>query len=400
MRSTLDLDFLFVKGKVPNEKRVKEIINNVCSIKGDCSFSFFDVSPIKERDNKPGLRVRIGGKLGHFKRVFGVDIASGDVITPQPIQYYYRSLLTNQSLNILSYNKETVLAEKFVTIFEKGLSNSRSKDLYDIYLLMKREDIDLYLLRAAIINTFVCRGLYMGEQTMLELINEYSESNYQKSLFSNYCKNHRFAQNISYSYVIDLLRKLVNNMNYSKGLPDIYGIELHVIRHGQDEKDKTGGWSENHLTAKGVVEIKKALNDLDNDYSLFISSDLTRAKESSNIINFKLGMNIEYDKKLRETNNGDLANKTIKECEEKYAHFVYANLAMDECYPHGESPNQFFVRVRDKLITLFSENRGKKILLVTHGGVITVLLCLIYGFPYSNQLKIAPGTGLLTKYNI
>ena len=39
----------------------------------------------------------------------------------------------------------------------------------------------------------------------------------------------------------------------------------------------------------------------------------------------------------------------------------------------------------------------KKILLVTHGGVITVILCLLKGYKYSNFVKIVPETGTITK---
>lgn len=63
---------------------------------------------------------------------------------------------------------------------------------------------------------------------------------------------------------------------------------------------------------------------------------------------------------------------------------------MDEAYPGGESPNAFFLRVKEAFLRLLEGKRGQKILLATHGGVIAVILCLLKGWPYSNQLKIAP----------
>ncbi|HPY80068.1 MAG TPA: histidine phosphatase family protein [Bacilli bacterium] len=47
-----------------------------------------------------------------------------------------------------------------------------------------------------------------------------------------------------------------------------------------------------------------------------------------------------------------------------------------------------------------AEERIKKwkALLVTHGGVITVITCLIYGFKYSNLLKLNIPLASVTKF--
>ena len=130
---------------------------------------------------------------------------------------------------------------------------------------------------------------------------------------------------------------------------------------------------------------------------MFISSDLNRAKESSLILNEKLKMNIIYDDQFRETNNGDLKDLTKEEFNKKYPGLYYSSLQMDECYPNGESPIEFYNRIKKAFIKLLETNKNKKIILVTHGGVITVINCLINGLPYSNLLKIVPKTGTITK---
>ena len=109
-------------------------------------------------------------------------------------------------------------------------------------------------------------------------------------------------------------------------------------------------------------------------------------------------MEIKYDSDFRETNNGDLKDLTKQEFNEKYNGLYFSSLKMDQCYPNGESPNQFYKRIKDAFIKLLEENKNKKILLVTHGGVITVIMCLIYGLPYSNLLKITPKTGTILKF--
>ena len=194
--------------------------------------------------------------------------------------------------------------------------------------------------------------------------------------------------------VYDIFNKLEfkDKINLSE-----YDIELHIVRHGQDERNKLGGWSDNHLIEEGINQINNLKDEIDDYYDLFISSDLTRCKETSNIINEKLNMNIVYDFNYREVNNGNLKNLTLEEFNNKYPGLYFSSLDMDEKYPNGESPNDFYNRVSNAFIDLIENNRGKKILLVTHGGVITVLLCLIKGYKYSNYLKIVPNTGTITK---
>lgn len=70
---------------------------------------------------------------------------------------------------------------------------------------------------------------------------------------------------------------------------------------------------------------------------------------------------------------------------------------MNENYPSGESPTEFYLRVKDAFFKMLENNKNKKIILVTHGGVITVILCLLNGYQYSNKLQIMPHTGSILK---
>ncbi len=89
---------------------------------------------------------------------------------------------------------------------------------------------------------------------------------------------------------------------------------------------------------------------------------------------------------------------TLNEFNEKYLNLSFSKLKMDEKYPGGESPDSFFKRISYSFTKLLEENRGKKILLITHGGVITIILCLLNGYDYNNNLKIAPKYGTILKF--
>jgi broad specificity phosphatase PhoE len=59
----------------------------------------------------------------------------------------------------------------------------------------------------------------------------------------------------------------------------------------------------------------------------------------------------------------------------------------------------FYIRIKDAFIELLYKYKGKKILIITYGGVITVLQCLINGWKYSNLLKITVPHAALVKLN-
>lgn len=138
---------------------------------------------------------------------------------------------------------------------------------------------------------------------------------------------------------------------------------------------------------------------LDKDYDLIISSDLIRTRETAEIISSKISKAIIFDEKFREINNGELKNLTKEEFSKNYPGLYYNTLSMNQAYPNGESPNDFYTRIKDAFIEILNRYKGKKILIITHGGVITVLQCLINGWKYSNLLKITVPYATLVKLN-
>ncbi|NEZ74028.1 nucleotidyl transferase AbiEii/AbiGii toxin family protein [Clostridium botulinum] len=102
------------------------------------------IIPIKEEDRYGGFRVSILCKLENIRQIVPLDIATGDIITPQPIDYRYISVFGNEEIAIKAYPIETMLAEKIQIIYARGFLNSRSKDYYDIHILckMRREEIN------------------------------------------------------------------------------------------------------------------------------------------------------------------------------------------------------------------------------------------------------------------
>lgn len=94
----------------------------------DISFTIQSVTAIKESDDYGGYRASILCLLENIRQVIHQDIATGDIVTPQPITYYYKPIFTSEQFPIIAYTIETILAEKLQTIYSRSFLNSRSKD--------------------------------------------------------------------------------------------------------------------------------------------------------------------------------------------------------------------------------------------------------------------------------
>lgn len=396
-RSTMDIDLKAEKINLVNDE-LEKIFKEIASINIDDEvvYEIDKITDIAQEKKYGGKSIRILSKYYNIKKTFSIDVASGDIVTPFPSLHRYKSKINELEFDILSYTKETILAEKFEALVSKGLNNSRSKDILDMHLLIE-EGYNKEILNAALINTFINRQTTYNKN-IIKVSKDVLESDRIKSLYENYAKKHYFSKDITFEDCYKSIQKFLNDIVFLDVVNiQRENIEIHLIRHGQDDINKVGGWSSNHLSEEGIREIEALINFVDDDYDLFISSDLNRAKESSLILNEKLKMNIIYDDQFRETNNGDLKDLTKEEFNKKYPGLYYSSLQMDECYPNGESPIEFYNRIKKAFIKLLETNKNKKIILVTHGGVITVINCLINGLPYSNLLKIVPKTGTITK---
>ena len=158
------------------------------------------------------------------------------------------------------------------------------------------------------------------------------------------------------------------------------------MRHGADPSDRYGGWSTFGLTEKGRQQVYSAKSSLYNKgITQIYSSDLVRAKETAEIVANALSLEINYLPQFRESNNGLLAGMLKSEAAEKYPGVYWNTLGWTETWPNGESPEQFFHRIQ-RAWNEFKEQVGEKnVLLVSHGGVMNIILCLENGIPYTNK---------------
>jgi len=168
-----------------------------------------------------------------------------------------------------------------------------------------------------------------------------------------------------------------------------------LARHGKDDESVRGGWSQHSLSEEGMKQARELAGRLQaqkNSYSLsrIYSSDLVRAAQTARIVGDRLGLAVTLLSDFREVNNGLLAGMKNDLAEDRFPGLYWNQLAWEQTYPEGESPKAFYERIADAWERFSCElvSGKENVLLVTHGGVIQVILSLINNVPYTNKAPV------------
>ncbi|MBF7050631.1 histidine phosphatase family protein [Streptococcus sp. HF-2466] len=172
-------------------------------------------------------------------------------------------------------------------------------------------------------------------------------------------------------------------------------MNILFVRHGKDSDQHRGGWSQLDLLPEGKREAKTLADYLvqhkeDYHFTKMITSDLKRAETTATILAEALQLPLEKESSLRETNNGDLAGMLNSEADQKFPHLYFRSLAMDEHYPNGESPIEFYQRIKTWFELFLKENHNsdEMQIVVTHGGVINIIYHLVNQIEWTNKSNL------------
>ena len=140
-------------------------------------------------------------------------------------------------------------------------------------------------------------------------------------------------------------------------------MKVIFVRHGKDDDRYRGGWSNLDLVPEGVEQAKqlaKYLKENSHKYQIshIISSDLKRTMTTASFLAFELGLPIQKEFRIREMNNGDLAGMLNDTALKQYPGLFFSSLKMDEPYPNGESPNEFYMRIKMWFSEFYSQCRN------------------------------------------
>ena len=179
-RPTRDIDFLAIWSE--DRASIRSALEAICGIPCPEDGVVFDpttirIADIREEQPYGGLRMRVQGKLGSIRLPLQVDIGFGDVITPEPEERNYPTLLDLPAPRLWTYPRETLIAEKFDAMVRLGATNTRVKDLWDIACLARHFAFDGETLRTAIEETFRRRRTsFAGERPVALLPGHYEDT--------------------------------------------------------------------------------------------------------------------------------------------------------------------------------------------------------------------------------
>jgi hypothetical protein len=135
-----------------------------------------EAAPIREDLEYGGVRVRTQATIAGARIPIQVDVGFGDAITPGPIEIVYPALLDAPAAHLRAYPIETVVAEKFHALAVRGITNSRLKDYYDLWLIADTFELDRAPLAAAVRQTFERRETALPQEKPTGLSEAYVET--------------------------------------------------------------------------------------------------------------------------------------------------------------------------------------------------------------------------------
>ena len=209
LRSTMDLDTT-IKGLPLDRETITKVINEIISIDLDdnVNLEIENIKDIREEELYSGFEVNLKAEFDGLKTNLMIDITTGDVITYKEVEFKYNTLFDNETINIMTYNYETIIAEKFESIISRNIDNTRMKDYYDLYMFvnLKWNDINKDTLRKAIINTSKARETLDYIDNASKYIELISDDERLKSLWNSYQNNYEYAKNIKFIDTINAIK--------------------------------------------------------------------------------------------------------------------------------------------------------------------------------------------------
>ncbi|HKL41141.1 MAG TPA: alpha-ribazole phosphatase [Clostridia bacterium] len=170
--------------------------------------------------------------------------------------------------------------------------------------------------------------------------------------------------------------------------------KIYLVRHGETnanvEKRYCGQTDVdlNHKGLRDAASIAKVLKNTSLDS--IVSSDLKRTLKTAELINEYHRLELELNPDFREINFGKFENLTFEEIGVKYpdekAKMIKEKINYN--FLEGESLSVLYKRVIKSFNKLLEEKENENILIVSHGGVIRMILTEILSGDLNNYWSV------------
>ncbi|WP_338919984.1 alpha-ribazole phosphatase family protein [Pseudomonas silesiensis] len=174
-------------------------------------------------------------------------------------------------------------------------------------------------------------------------------------------------------------------------------LRLDLLRHGETELGGgLRGSLDDALTDTGWAQMRAAVLDR-GPWDRLISSPLQRCSRFAEELGAQLGLPVQLDKDLQELHFGTWEGQsaaTLMETDAEALGLFWAD-PYSFTPPEGERVEDFATRVSAAVGRLQASYAGQRILLISHGGVMRLLLAQARGLPREQLLNVEVGHGAL-----
>lgn len=156
-----------------------------------------------------GARVLIAAEIAKARCKTQIDIGFGDAVTPGPVQAVYPVLIDDlPAPRLHTYPAYTVVSEKLHAIALLGMTNSRVKDYFDLWVLLDREVLNPGTVAQAIAATFTRRGMAVPAELPTGLTDEFAGDPTRQALWTAFLKKNELAA-LPLADVVSRLREVL-----------------------------------------------------------------------------------------------------------------------------------------------------------------------------------------------
>jgi len=227
VRSSMDADLL---GEGPADiPKVEKIFRDLCRVSVEPDGLEFlaetvHAEEIRENSEYQGIRVTLTAVLSSARIHTQVDIGFGDAVIPQARTIKYPVLLDFPAPSVKAYTLYTYIAEKFQTIADKGLANSRMKDYYDLWYISRHNEIDGVTLSKAMAATFKRRKTELPRSLPEGLDKGFSTDPAKQRQWTSFLKKNKPRENQEliaavaeiHKYLMPVARSLIEKKQFHK----------------------------------------------------------------------------------------------------------------------------------------------------------------------------------------
>ncbi|MGE8176705.1 alpha-ribazole phosphatase family protein [Pseudomonas fluorescens] len=167
-------------------------------------------------------------------------------------------------------------------------------------------------------------------------------------------------------------------------------LRLDLLRHGETELGGgLRGSLDDALTAKGWEQMRAAVID-QGPWDRLVSSPLQRCARFAEELAERLGLPVVLDKDLQELHFGVWEGRSAAALMETDAEALGRFWADPYAFtpPEGEPVTAFSARVLAAVERLHQAYVGERVLLISHGGVMRLLLARARGLPREHLLNV------------